>query len=404
MSRGYSLGALRHRNFRLFFAGQLISMVGWWMHQVAQPWLVLVITNSAFYVGLVSALRTLPVTLFSLYGGVVADRFPKRAVVLLTQTAQMLVALSLAAVVLLDVVRLEHVAIAAVLFGLAAAFDIPGRHSFLVEMVGRGDLMNAIALNSSAFSASRVLGPAVGGILIAAVGVGACFLINGLSYIAVILALLAIRLPVPGPDRAPASSIFKITDGLRFVSAEPRIRALVVMLAVASVFGFSFQIVMPVFVRQVLLRGPEAYGWMVAAAGIGALIGGLGLATLGRHISPGRAVIVGAVGFGLSLVALGFVRFLPAVLLLLVLSGLSMIVQTATTNTMLQTIAPDELRGRVASVYTFAFIGLSPFGALLAGTVAERLGPSVFFVGGGSICALSAAVAARLTRDLVATT
>lgn len=378
-------------------------MIGWWMHQVAQPWLVLVITNSAFSVGLVSALRTLPVTLLSLYGGVVADRFPKRAVVLVTQTISMVVALGLATVVLLDVVRLEHVAIAAVLFGLALAFDIPGRHAFLFDIVGKADLMNAIALNSSAFSASRILGPAVGGVLIAAVGVGVCFLINGLSYVAVILALLAIRLPPPVVSADAPPRAFKIRDGLRFVSAEPRIRALVVMLAVASVFGFSFQIVMPVFARQVLLRGPEAYGWMVAAAGIGALIGGLALATLGRHIPQGRAVIVGGVAFGLSLVSLGFVRSFPAVLALLVATGLSMIVQTATTNTMLQTIAPDELRGRVVSVYTFAFIGLSPFGALLAGTIAEQFGPAVFFVTGGTICALSAAITANLTRELLAT-
>jgi MFS family permease len=395
-----SFGALRHRNFRFYFAGHLISMVGWWMHQVAQPWLVLVLTDSAFYVGLVAALGTVPITLLSLYGGVVADRFPKRFVVIATQTAFMVVTLALAAAVLTGVVRLGHVIVAAAALGVIAAFDLPGRQSLLVEMVGKPDLMNAIALNSSAFSASRVLGPAVGGLLIGAVGVGMCFLLNGLSYVAVVIALVMIRIPMPSSSLAAHATAGTIREGLRYVIGERRILTLLGMVATTSVFGFSFQVLMPVFVRESLARGAVAYGWTVSAAGVGALIGALGLATFARRVPKGRVLGSAAISFGVILVFLSFVRWFPAVLLLLVFAGLAMITYTATTNTLLQTIVPDDLRGRVMSVYTLAFIGLSPIGSLVAGGVADRFGPAVVFGVGGLVCATVPHVALRRVPEL----
>ncbi len=395
-----ALGALRHRNFRIYFAGHLISMIGWWMHQVAQPWLVLVLTDSAFYIGLVSALGTVPITLFSLYGGAVADRFPKRSIVIFTQVAFMVVTLALAAAVLTDVVRLGHVMVVAVSLGLIAAFDIPVRQAFLVEMVGKPDLMNAIALNSSAFSASRVVGPAVGGVLIGTVGVGMCFLLNGLSYVAAVIALVAIRFPVTSLRPAAHATAGTIRAGLAYVAQERRIKTLLGLIATISVFGFSFQVLMPVFVRETLGRGAVAYGWTVSAAGTGALIGALGLATFARRVRKGRVLGIASVSFGILLVGLSLVRWFPAVLLLLTCSGFTMITYTATTNTLLQLIVPDELRGRVMSVYTLAFIGFAPVGSLLAGSVAERFGAAPVFGVGGLVCATVPLVLLRRVPEL----
>jgi MFS family permease len=393
-------GAFRHRNFRLYFAGHLTSLVGWWMHQVALPWMVLLLTDSPFYVGLVSMLATLPVTLFSLHGGVVADRFPKRAVIIATQCTAMLVALGLAGIVLADAASLVHLMAAATLLGLVAAFDIPGRQAFLVDMVGKPDLMNAIALNSSAFNASRIVGPAIAGLLIGAAGVGICFLLNGLSYLALIIALVAIRVPTMPGSTYPASSWTSITEGLGYIAGNRLVRTLLLMLATTSVFGFPFQVLLPVVARDLLEAGPVAYGWMLSAAGIGALVGGLGLATFGRYIPKGRIIATAAPLFGLLVAVFGVVPSLPTALVVLTLTGFTMLVHTATTNTLLQTLAPDALRGRVMSVYTLAFMGLMPFGALLAGTVAERLGPRVWLVGGGTVCSLFALAALRKTPDL----
>ncbi len=387
-----AFGALRHRNFRLFFVGHLVSLVGWWMHQVAQPWLVLTLTDSAFYVGLVMALGTLPVTVFSLVGGAIADRFPKRHVVLATQSAAMVVALLLAAVVLADVVRLGHVIVAAAALGVIGAFDIPGRQAFLIELVGKRDLVSAIALNSSAFNASRIVGPAAAGLLIATVGIGFCFVLNGLSFVAVLLALAIVRVSPAASALQTQSALSTIVEGLVYVWRERAVRTLIVMLATASVFGFSYQVVLPVFARDSLGLDARAYGWMVAAPGIGALVGGLLLAGVGHRMPRRPAVVAAAVGFGLAVATLAFVRSYPLLLVLLVGVGFAMILQTAIINTMLQMMAPDALRGRVLSVYTLAFIGLSPVGALVAGTVAERASPEVVFGAGGAVCVLVAGI------------
>jgi MFS family permease len=398
MVRLFNSGALRHRNFRLVFAGNLVSLVGWWMHQVAQPWLVLDLTNSPFYVGLVAAMGTLPVTIFSLFGGVVADRYPKRRVIAITQTAFMAISLGLAAVVLSGVVTLAHVMLAALMLGTVAAFDIPGRQAFIVDLVGKPDLMNAIALNSSAFNASRVFGPAVAGVLIGTLGVGLCFLANGLSYIGVLVALALVRVSGGGAIQLSRSTFSTIREGLAYVVEHRPTRTLILSMATASVFGFSYQVLMPVFARGVLGLGAQAYGWMVSAAGAGALVGGLGLATFARRVPAGTVVKVASVAFGVTLILLGTTRSFPLVLLLLTISGLTMVAQTATTNTLLQTSAPDELRGRVMSVYTLAFIGLLPFGALLAGGIAERFGPTTFFLVGGTVCT-AVALATAATKS-----
>jgi MFS family permease len=391
--------SFRHRNFRVFFFGYTVSLVGVWMHRVAQSWLVLDLTDSAFYVGLASALTALPVLLFTLYAGVLADRVSKHRMVVTTQAASMVVGLALAAVVLAGVVELWHVLFLATLLGVATAFDIPARQSFLVELVGRDDLGNAIALNSSAFNASRVVGPAVAGLLIAAVGVGLCFLLNGISYAAVLVALVAMRLPPFQPRHQPTSTWERVRDGVRYVMGDARMRVLIVNVAALSVFGFPVVVLLPVVARDVLGRGAEAFGWMTAAVGIGALAGALGLAVFGGRIHRGKTVAWTSAAFGVLVAAFGLARSLGPALALLAAGGFVQIVTTALTNMLLQTLAPDELRGRVVSFYTFAFLGLTPFGALQAGTVASRVGAGSALVVGGIVCALASLMLVR-SREL----
>lgn len=394
------VSALRHRDFRLFYSGQLVSLIGTWMGRVAQAWLVLSLTDSAFYVGLVSALGMLPITLFSLQAGVLADRVSKHRLLWLTQVAAMVVAVVLALLVVTDLVQVWHVMVLAFLSGVTAAVEIPARHSLVVELVGKTDLMNAIALNSSAFNASRIIGPAVAGILIGTIGLSWCFFLNAGSYLAVLIALALIARPALRPE--PETSFGRqLSEGLRYIRDDQRVSTLILMIAVISIFGFPFQVLLPVMAREVLGAGAEVYGWMVSAAGLGALIGALGLAVFARRIK--RAVIVqrSFVAFGVSLALLASVRSVPVALIALILAGLTMIVTTATANTLLQTLSPDGLRGRVMSAYTFAFLGLGPLGAIQAGAVAERFGVPAAITVGSVACLLFAAVRLRRVSSLI---
>jgi MFS family permease len=388
----HPFGALRHRNFRLFFSGQLVSLIGTWMHQVARSWLVLELTNSAFYVGFVAALGTLPVLLFSLYAGAVADRMSKLRLIIMTQTAAMVLSFALAALVLTGAVTVWHIVIIATLIGVVNAFDVPGRQSFFIELVGRDDLMNAIALNSSSFNVTRILGPSVAGLLIGLVGVGACFLLDGVSFMAVIAALLVIRIP---PFRRPAtrpSAWAHIGEGLRYVASDRRIMALVINIAVLSIFGYPFLVLLPVVAKQVLGKGAIEFGWMSSAVGAGALTGALLLAAFARQIPKGRVLRWASVSFGVVLAAFAAARGLPLALLVLVGLGFVMITNNATTNTLLQTLAPDDMRGRVMSVYTLAFVGMGPIGAFQAGYFADRFGAPAALGGGAVICLIASLV------------
>jgi MFS family permease len=386
-----AFSALRYRNFRLFFWGQLVSLIGTWMQQVAQSWLVLTLTNSAFYVGLVSSLGSLPVLVFSLYAGAVADRMSKLKLILITQTASMILALALAALVFAKVVAVWHIVVLASLLGVVNAFDVPGRQSFFVEMVGKDDLMNAIALNSSSFNVTRVLGPAAAGMLIGKLGVGACFLLNGLSFVAVIAALLAIRLPPYRPIALPPSTWVHIQEGLAYVKSDRRVLATVVNIAMLSIFGFPFLVLMPVVARNVLGRGALEFGWMSSSVGAGAMIGALLLAAFARQLPQGRVLRTASLTFGAVVALFALSRSLPVSLAVLALTGFAMIVTTATTNTVLQTLAPDEMRGRVMSVYTLAFVGMGPIGAFQAGYFADRFGAPATLIVGGVLCTAFAA-------------
>jgi len=399
-----TFSAFRHRNFSIFFAGYVVSLVGVWMQRVAQSWLVLDLTDSAFYVGLVDALGSLPVLAFSLYAGAIADRVSKHRMVIVTQASAMLVALGFAAMMVTGLERIGLVIALAALLGVATAFDIPARQSFFVEIVGKEDLPSAIALNSSAFNATRLVGPAIAGILIGAVGVAACFLANGLTYLAVLAALLAMRLPSSRPRARPSTSAWtNIREGLEYVRSDPRVRALLLNIAVMSVFGLPALVLLPVLAKNVLGRGAQEYGWMMSAVGGGALIGALAVATFATVMPKGRVLGWAAILFGLLVAALGLVQSVAAALVVLTGLGAALITMTALTNTLLQTLAPDHLRGRVISVYTLAFVGMAPFGSLGAGVAAERLGVPVALAIGGLVTALFAALGAARARELRAT-
>jgi MFS family permease len=399
-ARRYGFGALAHRNFRLFLFGQTVSLTGTWMQSVAQGWLVLELTNSPFYLGLVSALGSLGVLLFTLYAGVIADRTDKRRVVLITQSLQMLQAFALAALVWSGHVTTGSVMVLAAFLGVVAAFDIPTRQAFIFEMVGKDDLMNAIALNTSVFNLTRVLGPVVAGFLIGSKGVAVCFFLNGVSYLAVIGSLLAMRLPPWTPRVTVGSAWQGFREVVAFLRSDRRVSTLVVLTAIISIFGFPFLLLMPVFARDVLRVGARGYGALSAAVGLGAVGGALAVAVLGQRIRKGRTLVVAGTTFGLLLTVFATSQTFSLSVGLLALVGASMIVNNALANTLLQTLVPDHLRGRVMGFYSFMFVGMAPLGAFQAGVFAERFGAPAAVVMGGVISALAVAIAGWRVPEL----
>ncbi len=399
-ARRYGFGALAHRNFRLFLFGQTVSLTGTWMQSIAQGWLVLQLTNSPFYLGLVSALGSLGVLLFTLYAGVVADRTDKRRVVIITQSLLMVQAFLLAALVASGRVTVGSVMLLAAFLGVVSAFDIPTRQAFIVEMVGKEDLMNAIALNTSIFNLSRVLGPVVAGFLIGPLGVAACFFLNGVSYLAVIASLLAMRLPPWVPRPAAGSAWQGFREVVAFLRSDRRARTLVVLTAITSIFGFPFLVLMPVFARDVLRVGAAGYGALTASVGLGAVAGALGVAVLSRRIRKGRTLVVAGTSFGLLVALFAQSRWFALSVALLALVGCAMIVNNALTNTLLQTLVPDHLRGRVMGFYSFMFVGMAPIGAFQAGAVAERFGAPLAVAAGGVVSALAVVVLAWRVPEL----
>ncbi|HTC48809.1 MAG TPA: MFS transporter [Candidatus Aquilonibacter sp.] len=374
--------ALRHRNFQLFFSGQLISLIGTWMQSVAQSWLVYRLTGSALLLGSVGFASQIPVFLFSPLGGIAADRLNRRHVVIATQIASLVLAFILAALTLLHKVQVWHVFVLAALLGVVNAFDIPGRQSFLVDMVGKEDLMNAIALNSSMFNGARVIGPAIAGILVAKIGEGWCFFANGVSYIAVIIGLLMMR--VHSPARVSIGSpVEHMMEGFRFVNRTAPIRALLLLLGLVSLVGMPYVVLMPIFADKILHGGAKGLGILMGATGVGALSGALTLAFRQGVKGLGRWVAWCCAGFGASLVVFSIShRFWVSVILLLPV-GYTMMLQMACSNTLIQVMVPDALRGRVMAVYSMMFMGMAPIGALLGGALADHFGAQVTVAIGG---------------------
>jgi MFS family permease len=390
--------ALRHRNFRLFIIGQFISLCGTWMQVIAQGWLVLQLTDSAFAVGLVTALGSLPILLFTLYGGVIADRVNKRRFILMLQSLMLGEALTLAILTATHLITVHWVRGLAVFSGLLSAFEVPTRQSFLAEIVHREHLMNAIALNSSAFNLARVIGPAIAAGLIATVGLAACFFANAASYLAVIASLLRMD---AGQSPAPRTESLDtaLRQGFAFVFGNRWPRALVVLIATFSMFGFSFLPLMPVFARDVLRVGASGYAALVAAIGIGAAAAAFFLAGFGHRVRRSRLVLGSAMLFGVVLLAASQAPEFWSALFLFTVTGCVMALNGIAANTMLQSEAPDQLRGRVMGFYSFMVLGLAPFGSFQAGWIAEHFGVRIAFALGGLVCLLVAAgVAWRMVK------
>jgi MFS family permease len=386
-----TLRALQYRNFQLFFSGQLISLIGTWMQNIAQAWLVYRLTGSMVLLGGISFCSQFPIFVLSPVGGIVADRYSRHRVVIVTQTLAMLLALALAALTLTNTVHIWHNFVLSAMLGAVNAFDVPARQSFIVDMVGRADLMNAIALNSSMFNASRVVGPAIAGILVAAIGEGWCFFANGISYIAVIVGLLLMRVERhEHVDRG--SPLANIIEGFRFVFQNRPIHALLILLGIASITGMPFTVLMPVFADRILHGGPKALGWLTGSAGIGALIAALLLAS--RQTLKGLSVWVAtaSTAFGIGLVIFASSRSFLFSAMILVPVGFSLMLQMGSSNTLIQSMVPDQLRGRVMSVYSMVIMGLAPFGGLLAGLGADRWGAPATVAIGGVICLISAGI------------
>jgi MFS family permease len=384
--------ALRHRNFQLFFAGQLISLIGTWMQTVAQSWLVYRLTGSTLLLGTVGFAGQIPVFLVAPIGGVVADRFNRQRIVITTQTASMILAFILAELTLTRRIQVWQIMVLAACLGVVNAFDIPARQAFLMDMVGREDLMNAIALNSSMFNGARILGPAVAGIVVAWVGEGWCFFANAVSYIAVIAGLLMMKITHPLNLANEGSPIEHILEGFRFVARAAPIRAILLLLGLVSLVGMPYSVLMPVFASQILHGGARELGMLMGATGVGALLGALSLATRVGVKGLGKVIAICAGGFGASLILFSFSKLFWLSMVLLVPVGFTMMVQMASSNTLLQSMVPDQMRGRVIAVYSMMFMGMAPFGAFFAGAIAHHLGAPWTVAIGGVACIAGAIV------------
>jgi MFS family permease len=380
------LRALRHRNYRIFMGGQLISLIGTWMQTVAESWLVYRLTGSALLLGVAGFANRIPIFLLSPIGGAVADRYSRHRIVIATQVASMVLAAALAFLTLTHLVRIWHLMAIAALLGVVNAFDIPGRQSFVVDLVAREDLQNAIALNSSMFNGARVVGPAIAGVLVASVGEGWCFFANAVSYIAVIIGLLLMRVPPTPAAAPPVSAVAHVMEGFRFVSRSRPIVALLLLLGLISLMGTPYSVLMPIIADQTFHSGARGLGILMGASGVGALVGALSLASRVGLQGYGRTIAFAAIGFGVSLIAFSAARSLWLGVGFLLPVGFAMMTQMAASNTLIQSMIPNELRGRVMAVYSMMFMGMAPIGALLAGSLAGWLGATTTVAAGGAFC------------------
>ncbi|HTM47592.1 MAG TPA: MFS transporter [Bryobacteraceae bacterium] len=383
--------ALRHRNFRLFFLGQLVSLIGTWMQTVAQSWLVYRLTGSSALLGSVNFASQIPVFLLSPAGGVVADRYNRHRLVIATQAASMLLALVLAGLTLFHMVKVWQIFVLSALLGIVNAFDIPARQAFIVEMTSREDLINAIALNSSAFNGARIVGPAVAGILVAAVGEGWCFFANGVSYIAVIAGLLAMKLQPYRPRHVESSVLRHIGEGFRFIADTAPIRALLLLVGLVSLAGMPYSVLMPIFADRILNAGAQGLGILMGISGLGALAGALLLASRQTVRGLGRWIVISSASFSALLIVFAYSRWFWLSAAVLVPIGFSVMIQMGSTNTLIQSMTPDAMRGRVLAGYSMMLMGMAPIGALIAGVLAEHIGARATVSAGALACGAAAA-------------
>jgi MFS family permease len=384
--------ALSHKNYKLFFSGQGISLIGTWMTRIATSWLVYRLSGSALLLGVVGFAGQIPSFLLAPFAGVLVDRWNRHRLLIATQVLALLQSLALAVLALTGLIKIWHIIALSVFQGLINAFDMPARQAFVVEMVDRReDLANAIALNSSLVNAGRLLGPAIGGVVIAAVGEGWCFMIDAISYVAVIGSLLAMRITSRMFGATSDANIFKqLREGWNYAARFAPIRNVLLLLALVSLVGVPYTVLMPVFVTKELHGGPNALGLLMAASGVGALVGALFLAARKSVLGLGKYIPVTAASFGAGLILFSFTRVLWLSIPLMVVTGLGFMIQMAASNTVLQTIVDEDKRGRIMSFYTMAFMGTAPFGSLLAGSLAERIGAPHTLLLGGIGCILGA--------------
>ena len=399
-----TFSALRHRNFRLWFFGQMVSTMGTWMQSVAQGWLVYEMTGSKLALGTVSFLGSLPTLFLMIPAGALGDRIPKRKLLLTTQTAMMALAFILAFLAATGQLQVWHIAVLALCLGVANSFDAPVRHAMVADMVDdRRDLFNAVALNSTLFNVARIVGPAVGGVLLAYLGAAACFALNGLSFLAVIVALWLMRFPPARPVQREESLGQQTLAGLRYIRGHEAVRAVILLVAVSGLFGFFYATLMPAIAADVLRVGEQGLGVLNAAIGVGALVGSLVVASLGTFPRRGLVLTIGSVLFPIALLCFASARSLALAVPSLILVGLGFMMQNATANTLVQSLVPDELRARVMAVYILCFFGTSPFAAILAGGLAQAFGPARAIGFGAAIFlifALFMVVTAPLLRRL----
>ena len=389
------LRALRHRNFQLFFSGQLISLIGTWMDNIAEAWLVYRLTGSSLLLGTVAFAGQIPVFLLAPIGGMVADRWNRQRVVIATQASSMVLAGILAVLTLTRRVTVWEVVVLAALMGAVNAFDIPARQAFLVDMVGREDLMNGIALNSSMFNGASVIGPSIAGILVASIGEGWCFAANSISYIAVIIGLLLMHVNRAPVETMRVSPFEHIVEGFRFVWNTGPIRALLLLLGLVSLVAMPYSVLMPIFAAKILHGNARTLGVLMGATGVGALGGALTLASRTGVKGLGRWVAVACASFGTFLILFSLSRWYLLSVALLVPVGFAMMVQMASSNTLIQAMVPDRLRGRAMAVYSMMFMGMAPMGALLSGWSADHLGAQWTLAIGGVGAIVGAALFAR---------
>jgi len=384
--------ALKHRNFQLFFSGQLVSLIGTWMQVIAESWLVYRLTGSAVLLGSIGFASQIPVFLFAPLGGMAADRVSRHKLVIATQASAMVLATTYGTLILTNRITIREIFVLASLLGVVNAFDIPTRQAFMVEMVGREDLMNAIALNSSMFNGARIVGPAIAGVLIAKIGEGWCFLANGLSYVAVITGLLLMT--VPKFERRPVSGTptAHIIEGFQFVRKNMPIRDILLLLGVISLVAMPYAVLMPIFADRILHGGARGLGILMGATGVGALLGALTVAAKSGLRGLGKFVGIAAVGFGVSLTVFSQSRSFWLSVVLLIPVGYGMMLETTSSNTLIQSMVPDELRGRVLAVYTMMFMGMAPLGSLFAGIIAHHIGAPWTLAIGGTVAVIAGSI------------
>jgi len=382
-----SFSSLKHRNFRLFWLGQCVSLIGTWMQNIGQSWLVLQLTHSPLKLSIVTMIQFLPMMLFSLYAGTLIDRFSKRKILIFTQTSMLLLATALATLTYFNVVQYWHVLILALLLGIVNTIDMPTRQSFFVELVGKEDLMNAIALNSSIFNLARIIGPAIAGILIGLVGIAICFYLNALSFVAVIIGIWMIKVPAHVKSEHRFGSIKEINsdvaEGLRYINSKLIIKVPLLLLALLSLFVMNYNVLLPIFAETTLGQGATGYGFLMATMGVGSFIGAMSLAIKSRSGPSLKYLVGGALGASLFMSILGLqANFILSSIILFII-GLCSITFTALVNSTIQLNSADHMRGRVMSVYSLVFGGVVPIGSLFAGTVTEYFGaPGCMIISG----------------------